>query len=283
MRYREPEPKCLDDLIQDLNRTRKYKRVHDQLLYLVAHRALDAHKGRDALKAAKRSLHEITGAFLSAESCRRAERLVQLLAEDSTEHRSQFCRQILRLHASSAERLPMLRDMYERVWSTVTTVRGVRRADPVRVLDVACGLNPFALPWMGLPAGSSYQGMDADGRVVDLARLALPHLHLPELAHPAAVEIGEVLASALVTSNRFDVVLLLKTIPTIERLSPGASKELLQRISAPVVVISTATGSLGRRSKRHLRHDAKIERIVEESGRKASRFRIASEAVVVAW
>jgi len=250
---------------------------------LVARRVLVSHEGRDALKAAKRSLHELTGAFLSAESFRRAEKLVQLLAGDSMERCLQFCLQILRLHASSAERLPVLSDMYERVWSAVATVRGVRREDPVRVLDVACGLNPFALPWMGLPTGSSYHGIDADGRVVDLARLAVPHLQLPELAHPAAVEIGEALASSLVSSERFDVVLLLKTIPTLERLSPGASNELLQRISAPVVVISTATGSLSRRSRRHLRHDALIERVVEESGRKARLFRVASEAVVVAW
>lgn len=51
--------------------------------------------------------------------------------------------------------------------------------------------------------------------------------------------------------------------------------------AAPVVVISTATGSLG--GRRHLRHDGLIERTLAASGRRAARFEVAGEAVVVAW
>ena len=46
-------------------------------------------------------------------------------------------------------------------------------------------------------------------------------------------------------------------------------------------MISTATGSLG--GRRHLRHDELIERTLTASGRRAARFEMAGEAVVVTW
>lgn len=272
------------EIARALVSTRKYGRVHAGLLARVARRALTAHGGRDALKAAKRILHELAGAFLYAESSRRAERLVRSLTGADVARCQEVCIGVLRLHTSSAERLPALAELYERIWAAAGEARGARRTDPLRVLDLACGLNPFALPWMGLAPGSSYHGIDADGRVVDLARLALSHIELPELRQPAVVEVGDVLSLPEVASDRFDVVLLLKALPTLERLAPGASSELLRRITVPVVVISTATNSLGRRSVRRLSHDALIERTLADSGRRqVVRFEMAGEAVIVTW
>lgn len=269
------------ELLRALVATRKYGRVHGGVLGRVARRALANHGRRDALKAAKRALHELAGAFLNADSCRRAERLVRSMAVADAEGRRQVCRTVLGLHASSAERLPVMEELYERIWEAVADARGVPRSAPVRVLDLACGLGPFALPWMGLSPGSSYRGVDADGRVVDLARAALPYLEVPELREPPEVEVGDVLEPPEAALGGSDVVLMLKTLPTLERLEPGAGVDLVRRTPAPVVVISTATGSLG--GRRHLRHDALIDRTLPASRRRAARFEMAGEAVVVAW
>lgn len=280
------EPPAPDrELVRALQATRKYRRVHPDLLARVAGRALAgralAGRGRrDALKAAKRALHEVAGAFLDADSCRRAERLARSLAAAGPERRRELCRSVLRLHASSAERLPVMAELYERIWQAAAAARGVLRSAPVSVLDVACGLNPFALPWMGLAPGSSYRGVDADGRVVDLARPALPYLEVSALRAPPEVEVADVLQPSP-PFGRFDVALLLKAVPTLERLEPGTSGALVRELAAPVVVISTATGSLG--GRRSLRHDELIERTLAAGGRRpAARFELAGEAVVVA-
>lgn len=277
----EREPQAPDrELVRALQATRKYGRVHGDLLARVARRALAGRGRRAALKAAKRALHEIAGAFLDADSCRRAERLARSMADAGARDRRELCRAVLRLHASSAERLPVMEALYERVWQAAADAGGAPRSAPVRVLDVACGLSPFALPWMGLAPGSAYHGIDADGRVVALARLALPFLETPALSAAATVESGDVLAP-LAAAGRFDVAVLLKTLPTLERLAPGAGGDLLRRIAAPVVVISTATGSLG--GGRRLRHDDLIERALAAGGRRqAARFEMAGESVVVA-
>ncbi len=268
------------ELLRALRATRKYGRVHPGVLGRVARRSLATRGRRDALKAAKRSLHELAGAFLDADSSRRAERLVRSMADAGAEERRTVCRAVLGLHASSAERMPVMEELYERIWQAAADARGVPRSAPVRLLDLACGLGPFALPWMGLAPGSSYRGVDADGRVVDLARTALPYLEAPELREPPEVEVGDVLEPAAAPGG-IDVVVMLKTLPTLERLAPGAGVDLVRRLTAPVVVITTATGSLG--GRRHLRHDELIERTLADSGRQAARFEVAGESVAVAW
>ena len=268
------------ELLRALRATRKYGRVHPAVLGRVARRSLATRGRRDALKAAKRSLHELAGAFLDADSGRRAERLVRSMADAGAEERRTVCRAVLGLHASSAERMPVMEELYERIWQAAADARGVSRDAPVRVLDLACGLGPFALPWMGLASGSSYRGVDADGRVVDLARAALPFLNLPALREPPEVDVGDVLEPPAALGGD-GMVLMLKTLPTLERLEPGAGVDLVRRLTAPVVVISTATGSLG--GRRHLRHDELIERTLADSGRQAARFEVAGEAVAVAW
>ena len=275
-----PPSSAEQELLRALGETRKYGRVHAGVLERVARRSLANHGRRDALKAAKRSLHELAGAFLDADSCRRAERLVRSMEDAGAEERRKVCRAVLGLHASSAERLPVIEELYERVWQAAADARGVPRSAPVRVLDLACGLGPFALPWMGLAPGSSYRGVDADGRVVDLARAALPHLEVHALCEPPEVEVGDVLEPPAALGGT-DVVLMLKSLPTLERLEPGAGVDLVRRLTAPVLVISTATGSLG--GRRHLRHDELIERTLAAGGRRAARFEMAGEAVVVAW
>ena len=276
-----PPSSAEQELLRALGQTRKYGRVHAGVLERVARRSLANHGRRDALKAAKRSLHELAGAFLDADSCRRAERLVRSMEDAGAEERRRVCRAVLGLHASSAERLPVIEELYERIWQAAADARGVPRSSPVRVLDLACGLGPFALPWMGFAPGSSYRGVDADGRAVDLARAALPHLEAPELREPPEVEVGDVLEPPVAALGEVDIVLMLKTLPTLERLEPGAGIGLVRRTAAPVVVISTATGSLG--GRRHLRHDELIERTLAAGGRRAARFETAGEAVVVAW
>ena len=288
----EREPPAPDrELVRALQATRKYRRVHPGLLARVAGRTVagrtvagrsPAGRGRrEALKAAKRALHQVAGAFLDADACRRAERLARSMADAGAADRRRLCRAVLRLHASSAERLPVMEALYERVWQEAADARGAPRSASVRVLDVACGLSPFALPWMRLAPGSAYRGIDGDGRVVDLARIALPYLEAPALRAAPVVDTADVLEPTAAPAGRYDVVLMLKTLPTLERLAPGAGVDLVRRTAEPVVVISTATGSLG--GGRRLRHDDLIEQALAAGGRRpAARFEMAGESVVVA-
>ncbi len=66
------------------------------------------------------------------------------------------CQQVLVLHSSTRERLPILDSFYPRYLCS-------HRPSPDSILDLGCGLNPLALPWMGLPADAPrYIALDID-------------------------------------------------------------------------------------------------------------------------
>jgi 16S rRNA (guanine(1405)-N(7))-methyltransferase len=149
------------------------------------------------------------------------------------------CRRLLGLHASTRERLPLLDDFYARVFAHTGT--------PHAVLDLACGLNPLAVPWMGLPEGAAYHGYDIDAertaflaRYLDLAGLSgEAHLHDVICAPPA---------------ERADLAFLLKSAPCLEQQRRGATLALLDALAVDHVVVSYPVKSLGRREKGMLAH-----------------------------
>ena len=65
----------------------------------------------------------------------------------------QVCQTILAQHASTHERLPILEAFLPSEYLNFT-------GKPDIILDLACGLNPLALPWMGLPATVQYHAYD---------------------------------------------------------------------------------------------------------------------------
>src|SRR5207249_1798337 len=68
------------------------------------------------------------------------------------------CRALMGAHASTRERAGIVDHFYEQVFAIT--------GPPRTVLDVACGLGPVALPWMGLPPEAMYVACDVDSRIV---------------------------------------------------------------------------------------------------------------------
>jgi 16S rRNA (guanine(1405)-N(7))-methyltransferase len=145
-------------------------------------------------------------------------------------------------------------------------------------LDLACGLNPFAIPWMGLAAGTTYLGVDIDERLAAaLTRLnsSLPRgraregVSLTGLAHDLAG--GPPPASG-------DLVLLLKAIPCLEQQEPGAGGRLLRSLDAPCVVASFPARSLGGRDRgMRQTYDRMLMAMVEGTGRSVERLDYPTE------
>jgi 16S rRNA (guanine(1405)-N(7))-methyltransferase len=150
------------------------------------------------------------------------------------------CRRLLALHASTRERLPILDRFYATIW---THTGGVPRS----LLDVACGLNPLTLPWMGLPGGTAYTAYDIDVERVDFLRRCLPLL-----GTAAQVRLQDVLCDP--PRERADVALLLKSSTCLERQREGVTLALLDVLDAAYVVVTFPVQSLGRRDKGMRRH-----------------------------
>ncbi|MEJ2737871.1 MAG: 16S rRNA (cytidine(1402)-2'-O)-methyltransferase, partial [Anaerolineae bacterium] len=126
---------------------------------------------------------------------------------------------------------------------------------PSLLLDLGCGLNPLALPWMDTvaPQGSGqipgirYVPLDID---TDRVRFLNRYLALAGLEPLARCQ--DILSHP--PEDAADVALLLKMSPTLERQEPGATLGLIEQLTAPYVVVSFAVKSLGGREKGMVEH-----------------------------
>ena len=102
-------------------------------------------KPKDAEKAARTHLHQITGAFMTADAQEKARALLSRWNEGD----ESALAAALSLHASTRERLPGADEWMRRVSPFL--------GEDARVLDLACGLNPILLGSMGV---TNALGMD---------------------------------------------------------------------------------------------------------------------------
>ncbi|MFY9826308.1 MAG: hypothetical protein WAM82_33400 [Thermoanaerobaculia bacterium] len=234
----------------------KYRNVSPETLSRVAQWAAVRYRSdKEVLKAAKRKLHQVYAAYLSPKA---AARLTQLDAGSRGD-----CLEAMSLHASTVERLPILDELYGRIFA----VTGV----PSRVLDLACGLHPFGLPWMGLPAGASYHAMDIDCEL--MARLGL-------FSHRLVAECRDLLVRP--PEEPADLAFLLKAVPCLEQQERGASLRLLRALNVRHAVVSFPAHSLGGRSKGMEEHYAAMaENLIATLGADAEVLRYPSETFYV--
>jgi 16S rRNA (guanine(1405)-N(7))-methyltransferase len=226
----------LDRVVSAVAASKKYQAVCPDTIRRIALRELAGHGGiKAATKATKRRLHQVYGAFEAASDLETAYRRLEnaYLTGQAGQIRA-VCRQLLAGHSSTRERLPLLEQFYAGIWAIT--------GRPGAILDVGCGLNPLALPWMELPQGARYIALDIDSdRIAFLNRyLALDGLEpaarcQDALAHPP--------------QDQVDVALLLKMSPTLERQEAGATLRLINHLRARFVVVSYAVRSLGGREK----------------------------------
>ena len=237
----------VEELAAELAATRKYAHVCTATRERVAAWALARYSGRDAGKAARRKLHQVYGAYVAGMDFDAIARAVDMMEESGVSREA--CATVLRQHASTAERLPGMETFYARIFECTGM--------PGSILDVACGLHPFALPWMGLPPGTRYHAVDIDTRLMGL---------LSRFFTAAEIDGHAICDDVLVhpPQEKIDVALVFKTIPCLEQQEKGAAARLLSSINARQAVVTWPLQSLGGKSKGMREHyTQEAERLAE--------------------
>lgn len=196
-------------------RSNRYRDVEPSMVERLVSEELPGSRTADeAVKRVKRRLHQAIGAFRAS------------VPPDGDPMVA------MRAHASTRERLPHLDRFYAGIWA--------RTGVPRSILDLGCGLNPLAVPWMGLAPDVRYIALDADARP-----LAAVRAHLERSGHPHEVRSSDLVMQ--VPQDRVDVALLLKLVTTLDRQDPEAAARLLVGLHAEHAVVSFTTRSLGGR------------------------------------
>lgn len=222
-------------IVEQLKRSAKYARVCEAALRRVAAWAMErAENPADAVKRAKRKLHQVCGAFCDQRDLGQIAAMVGTVTAEMDEAAvREVCAEAMDLQESTRERLGVLGELYGRVFQIT--------GQPRSLCDVGCGLNPLAWPWMGLSREARYVAMDIDCGLVGV---------VGEFFRRRGI-CGEARAQDVLVERpeeRFDVVLMMKLLAGLEQQRPGSGFELLREMRFGWAVVSYPTRSLGGRN-----------------------------------
>lgn len=260
-----------DEVVARVLASTRYRDVDRALLTRLAAEELPrARNADDAAKRVKRRLHQAVGAYRGRVAATVSGELRATWTGAWDEPMRDACRHALERHASTRERIGELDRFYAEVWDAVGGV-------PASLLDLACGLNPLALPFMGLDAGTEYRACDADRRVLEEVEAFLTLVGQPHRTWACDLVSG-------VQDGAADVALLLKTVPLLDRQDPAAAGRLLAALPARHVVVSFPVRSLGGRGDLERTYRSRMGALMAElAGRVTSstEIRFGTELVFV--
>lgn len=256
----------LDRLLADVRANPKYAVIDESLVRRVG--AQELAKGRsfkEAVKATRSKLHQVGGAY--QEGGIRYDAWTAELDALPTDLRDpavlDFCRRMMAQHASSKERLPVLDEFFAQSLAPLAPVTSV--------LDLACGLNPLAIPWMPLAAEAEYRACDIYEDLTAFLDRFFRHFNIRGEA--AVCDL-----TAAVPQQPAQVAYLLKTLPCLEQLDKSISPRLLEGIPALNLLVSFPAHSLGGRNKGMPEfYEAHFREIVAERGWRTEKLQFRTE------
>ncbi len=262
----------LDALVAAVLASAKYRHVSPEFVRAIGARELAIRPNlKTAVKATKNALHQAGGAFLDApiDYNRTLARLREAAqAGLDSERFRDACREAMAGHTSTRERLPILNTFYTTIMATIPP--------PGRIIDIACGLNPLARPWMPLPTTTEYIACD-----IYANQIAFLNQYFKLAGIPGRAEVRDVIGRP--PDEPADLALILKTLPCLETVDKTAPARLLDTIRAPWLLVSFPTQTLcGRRRGESSRsmaahYEAGFRRLLDERGWPAERFEFVTE------
>ncbi|MFZ3150345.1 MAG: hypothetical protein WA116_01530 [Anaerolineaceae bacterium] len=234
MNYNETEQ--LDRLVDEVRRSPKYAQISLSFVRNIAAEELGRHGDfATTVKATRTRLHEMTGAFLAPKlNYTHWVKVFKEIPSSDSEALKDQSLAMMRLHASISERLPFLGNFYQTCLASIAPVSSV--------LDLACGLNPLAIPWMPLTPNFTYSACDVILPMLEF----LNQYFISQKINGKAFECD---LTRTIPTQKAQVALLMKTLRLLERMDKSTATELLDGINADHILVSYPVKSLGGKSK----------------------------------
>jgi len=225
-----------DSLIDTILQSRKYRdlAIPTETVRNLLEQELPHYKTqKEAVEVVRKKLHNIIAPYLGdPDYPSAAQQLDEAFASEDAAQIRQVCRSILEMHASSKERMPILAGFYEQLFSLT--------GKPKTILDLACGLNPFALPWMGLAADIRYYAYDIHQPRLDL----INHFFSLQGMQPLGIKQDILVDPPQVEA---EVALFFKEAHRFDQRQRGCNRKLWCALRVRYLLVSLPTNSLSGR------------------------------------
>lgn len=256
----------LEDIVNDLKKSSKYASIEEGFVRTVGSDQLRRRKNvKDAIKHTRSKLHQV-GAVYFDRKTEYSSWLNELSTCDKNEIQP-VCARMMLSHASTRERLPFLEDFYRQIFEQIPA--------PNSIIDIACGLNPLAIPWMPLNSFTTYYAYDIYD---NLAAFLNSFFSIRGITGKAFSQ--DILVNP--PTQKVDLAFILKAIPCLEQVNNQAGSILLEKIPASNLVISFPARSLSGKNKGMLvNYDEHFHSIIREKNWAISKIIFPTELVYV--
>jgi len=173
----------------------------------------------------------------------------------------EFSKNTLAYHASTKERGD-LEALYQALFDRIGNVKSIA--------DLACGLHPLGLPFMGLPLDTAYYAYDLHKSRVDFL-----NIFITEQGYGGGCFHQDILTSP--PEIKFDVAFFFKEAHRFEKRQAGIIVDFLESIQADKVVVSLPTQSFGRNIHMIPKYEKIIEDYTNERGWGLDSFEVGGE------
>lgn len=255
----------LQKLIEAVLQSPKYRDIEPSVVARIGAEELERNRSlKEAIKAAKNRLHQSTGAYLTRSMEYR--RWLGDLADANNrgfDEWKQVLAVILGYHLSTQERLSSMETLYDWV--------GVEVGGVESVLDIGCGFNPLALPWMGFASTTRYHAMDVPQDLMQFLQVALEP-NYPNFRATACDAVTTLPTEAV------DIALILKFLPVLEQNLRGNTADWLARIPAKHLLVTFPSRTIGGRNiGMATQYEARFHQTLDTLQWKAKRLMTANE------
>jgi 16S rRNA (guanine(1405)-N(7))-methyltransferase len=244
------ENKRLNQQVESILQNRKYRALDipkETVMDLIQREVDPGLDEKTMIKNVRKKMHNIIAPYLGDPNYTEAiSWLKKAYLSNNAELIKQTCTQILNQHASTRERVPYLKDFYHQIFNKI--------GKPDSLLDLACGLNPISIPWMGLPLQTEYHAYD-----IHTPRVKFINQFLVLEGRQPLAEVRDILIDPPLV--RADVALFFKEAHRLEQRRKGANRDLWQSLKVDTLLVSLPISSLSGQ------HDlsGQMRRLVENS------------------
>jgi len=223
----------LQNLMEQVQSNPKYQAIMPDLVENLSRKAIrKGLTGKAAVKNVRKKLHQVGGAYFrcSTDYTKMETDLTHLLKEIKSDEARGFCLKQMKGHTSTAERLPIIESFFK------TTLASIAPIDSV--LDLACGLNPLAIPWIPLAEKFTYHACDIYLDMLAFVQTFFNHFTIQGRTFPCNLE-------SEVPQENVQVAFFLKSLPCLEQLDKTIGIRLIEKVRADHILISFPVRSLG--------------------------------------
>lgn len=208
----------------------------------------------------REQLRKIYGVFFTSKYNAKKEGYVQELIKADNEQTRQ---DLLKLHRSSAERLATYPLLYQQLFAITN--------QPTSILDLGCGFNPFAYPYLGCKP--SYHCADIACEDLKLIKQYLDSQNINNSIHCIDLSKPENIKQL----PKADIAFAFKLFDSLEDREFNITEQILEAIPADILIASFPTKSIGQ--KKTIGDRVWFEKLI--TGKELARVTLSNEQFYV--